>query len=134
MDSANLSTASSIARWVLALELFLGGQARLTDKLTPSVHQRVMDKAPGYMRYLDFLPVTDAGQHTQVIGSLMCLAGGLLCTSSTRLLGASLSMSLSLAGIYSQYRMGIPYWVPCIHTALAGFVIYEKTKADGPRQ
>lgn len=132
MDSADILTAGSIARWILALELFLGGQARLTDRLTPSVHQRVMEKAPGYMRYLNFLPVKDPKQHTQVFGSLMCLAGGLLCVPSTNLPGATLSMSLSLAGIYSQYRMGISYWVPCVNTTLAALIIYGRTKGAGP--
>jgi len=118
MDPATWAKFATAARWILTAELFLGGQARLTGFLTPSIHERAMAKAPGYLKYLSFIPARTAREHTIVIGAAMCLAGGLLCFSHTRFQGALLSMSLSIAGIYSQYRMGISYLVPCINTVL----------------
>lgn len=84
-----------------------------------------MQKAEGYQRYLSFIPARNAKEHTVFIGSLMSMAGGLLCFSNTRLQGALLSMSLSVAGIYSQYKMGVAYWVPRLNTALAALIIYS---------
>ena len=121
-----MSSFSTVLRWVLTAELFLGGEARLTDKLTPGVHKRAMAKAAGYQRYLPFIPGKDAKQHSQVIGALMCTAGGLMCLPAVRTPGAILSMSLSLAGWYSQSRMGVPYWLPVINTILAAFIIYSE--------
>lgn len=120
MDSSTVITG---IRWILTAELLLGGQARLTDKMTPTVHKKAMSKADGYRRYLPFIPASNSTQHSQIIGGLMCIAGGVLCTATTRTFGASLSMSLSIAGWYSQARMCVPYLLPIINTVLAGLII-----------
>ena len=112
-----------IVRIVLTFELFLGGQCRITPALTPTLHRRAMAKANGTQRYLSFIPIEDPKQHTRFIGATMCLAGALLCTKSTRLAGGVLSISLTLAGVYSQYKMRVPYWLPGVNTVLAAFII-----------
>ena len=55
----------------------------------------------------------------------MCVAGALLCANSTRLAGGLLSISLTLAGVYSQSRMGVPYWLSAVNTVLAAIIIWD---------
>ena len=111
-------------RIILTLELILGGQARLTSTLTPSLHRRVMSKAEGTRKYLPLIPIKNPRQHTQFVGFLMCAAAALLCSQQTRLVGGVLSLSLTLMGVYSQWRMQTPYWLPSVNSVLAGTVIW----------
>ncbi len=113
------STAVPVINYILSFELFLGGQARLTSLLTPTLHKRAMSKASGTQKYLSFIPISDPILHSKFIGGLMCLAGSMLLMRSTRRVGSLLSGSLSVAGIYSQSKMRIPYWLPCLNTVLA---------------
>ena len=129
MDAIKFHQLAKVVRIVLTTELFLGGQARLTSALTPGLHKRAMAKAEGAQRYLDFIPIRDARQHTRFIGLLMCSAGALLSWQKTRLAGGLLSIALSLAGVYTQTRMQIPYWLPTTNTVLAGIVIWEQIAA-----
>ena len=67
----------------------------------------------------------------------MCVAGVLLFTpkavsewlnpSVLRLGGAVLGMGLTLTGVYTQFKAGIPYWLPCVNTVLAGVVIWTES-------
>ena len=59
----------------------------------------------------------------------MCLAGALILLSSTRTAGSLLSGSLSVAGIYSFSRMGLPYWLPVVNTVLAGMILLSNRKS-----
>lgn len=122
--ASTLTTTTLILRYILTLQLFLGGQARLTSRLTPTLHRRAMAKAAGTQRHLPFIPIRDPARHTNVIGALMCAAGTLLCAPQTRLAGGALAICLTLAGVYTQYRMGIPWWLPAVNTVLAGLVIW----------
>ncbi len=123
MDTKYMHNFVTIIRIVLTGELLLGGQARLTSRLTPTLYKRAMAKAEGTQRYLSFIPIRDPRQHTHFIGALMCLAALLLGFSRTRLAGGMLSIALTLAGVYSQYRMAIPYWLPAVNTVLAAVII-----------
>ena len=127
----------NVIRYVLTSELLLGGQARITPMLTPSINQRAMAKADGYYKYLPIIPASNSVQHSQIVGTLMCTAGALLAIPrevggrNLRLAGAALSMSMSLMGVYSQARMGVSYIVPVINTTLAGIIIWgELERAD----
>lgn len=66
------------------------------------------------------------------IGVLMVLEGSLLALPSTRgSLGAlGLNTSLTAAGIYSQRRMGIPYWLPCVNMALGTLVWWTQNRSQ----
>lgn len=114
---------TSTVTYILSFELFLGGQARLTPLLTPTLYKRAMSKADGTRKYLSFIPITDPIRHSNFIGGLMILAGALLLGQSTRVIGSVLSGSLSLAGVYSQNKMGIPYWLPCVNAVLAAIIL-----------
>jgi hypothetical protein len=118
-----------VLRVILTAELFLGGQCRITPVLTPGLYQRAMRKADGTQKYLSFIPIKDAKEHTRFIGVLMCAAGALLCARRTRLVGGLLSISLTLAGVYTQMKMKIPYWLPSVNTVLAAVIIWNETKA-----
>jgi hypothetical protein len=118
-----------VLRVILTAELFLGGQCRITPALTPGLYQRVMRKADGTQKYLPFIPIKDPKEHTRFIGFLMCTAGALLCARRTRLLGGLLSISLTLAGVYTQWKMKIPYWLPSVNTVLAAVIIWNERKA-----
>lgn len=124
MDPSYHSHLPIWARKIL-LELILGGQARLTYNLTPTLHQKAMAKAEGTRKYLPFIPIKNPKQHTQFIGACMCVAGALLSSSSTRtrVRGGGLVISLTLAGVYTQFRMGIPYWLPAVNTVLAAVIL-----------
>lgn len=126
MAEISFQQVSKWLRIILTAQLVLGGQARLTSTLTPTLHKRAMSKAEGARKYLSFVPIRDAKQHTRFIGLLMCAAGALLSWHRTRLSGALLSMSLSLMGVYSQWRMAIPYWLPAVNTVLAAVIIQDQ--------
>lgn len=53
----------------------------------------------------------------------MCLAGVLLSSPQSRVTGGRLAISLTLAGVYTHYRMGIPYWLPAVNTVLAAIIL-----------
>lgn len=131
MDTRNVSVITKWARYVLILELFLGGQARITPTLTPKLYQRAMAKADGTRNFLPFIPIKDPKQHTQFIGVCMCAAGALLSSPSqiTRMGGAGLAIALTLAGVYTQFRMGILYWLPAVNTVLAATIIWNDAGA-----
>lgn len=118
----------TLLRYTLTAQLLLGGQARLTSRLTPSLHRRAMAKAPGTRKYLPFIPIRDPVRHTHFIGAMMCLAGVMLCLDveglRLRLAGAVLAVSLTLAGVWTQVRMGIPWWLPGVNSVVAGVVIW----------
>lgn len=122
------TTVAKALRVILTFQLFLGGQARLTSALTPSLHRRAMSKAVGTRKHLSFIPISDPEKHTNFIGLLMCAAGALLCARRTRLAGALLSISLTLAGVYTQYKMRIPYWLPSVNTVLSGIIIWDESR------
>ena len=126
MNSTNIHSLARCVRYVLTFELFLGGQARITPALTPKLYQRATAKADGTRKYLPFIPIRSSKQHTQFIGLCMCAAGALLGSQKTRLGGGLLAISLTLAGVYSQYRMSIPYWLPAVNTVLAAIIIGDE--------
>ena len=39
------------------------------------------------------------------------------------MVGAALGGLLAMAGVWAQSRMGIPFWLPCVNTALAGLIV-----------
>lgn len=45
-----------------------------------------------------------------------------------RIVGKVLALALPLMGIYSQYRMGVKFWLPVINTILASIIIYGESK------
>ena len=118
---------STILSSILSFELLLGGQARITGLLTPSIHERVMAKAPGTREALSFIPIRNDKQHTQFIGCAMCLAGVLVAVPQTRSnLGAVLTLALTSAGVYSQRRMGISYKVPVMNSVLTVMMVLSR--------
>lgn len=128
MKAINLEGLEKVVRVVLTIELFLGGQARLTAALTPNLHKRAMARAQGTQKYPSFIRIQDPQRHTNFIGALMILAGALLISPETRLNGGILSIALTLAGVYTQYGMNIPYWLPSVNTVLAAIIIYGQSR------
>ena len=124
----DIQRLSKIVRVILTAELFVGGQARLGAALSPRLYGRAMAKAEGTQKYLSFIPIQDPEKHTNFIGALMMTAGLLLSYGPTCLAGGLLSISSTLAGVYSQYRMDIPYWLPSMNTVLAAIIIYAETR------
>ncbi|EME82455.1 uncharacterized protein MYCFIDRAFT_197570 [Pseudocercospora fijiensis CIRAD86] len=108
--------ALQIPAVLLSFEHFLGGQARIASQLTPSLYKRaVIDKGPGTAQALyPVIPVKDPVRLSNVVGAMMVTTGFLLAWPKTRgsLLTLSLNTFLTGAGIYSQRRMKIPYWLP----------------------
>ena len=121
------SSISQLPAYILSFEHFLGGQARITSLLTPSLYQgAVVRKGPGTAEALyPIIPFRDPTIHSNFIGVLMLLQGTLLAYPPTRgsFWTLGLNTFLTAAGIYSQRRMGIPYWLPCVNMAL-GFIVW----------
>lgn len=117
---------------VLAFEHLLGGQARITPLLTPTLYNRAMRKAQGTQEALfPIIPVRDAVRHTNVIGTMMMITGCLLLSKRARGSWYTLAMNTFLtgAGIYSFRRMKIPYWLPAINMILGLVVWFVENKA-----
>lgn len=118
--------AFQIPALLLSFEHFLGGQCRITDKLTPSLYRRaVVTKGAGTAEALyPIIPFKDPVKHSQVIGLLMCTTGALLAWHKTRgsVLPLGLNTFLTCAGIYSQRRMNMPYWLPITNLILGGLI------------
>lgn len=116
------SYISQVPAYLLSFEHFLGGQARITSLLTPTLYQgAVVRKGPGTAEALyPIIPIKDPTRHSNAIGAFMVLEGMLLAYPSTRgsLAALGLNTFLTAAGVYSQRRMGIPYWLPCVNMAL----------------
>ena len=77
-----------------------------------------MSKADGLLAAFPFVPL-DAITFTRAVGFAMCVASFGVALPATRVAGSSLSGCLSLMGIWSQYKMGVPYWLPVVNTVLA---------------
>lgn len=125
---------------VLSLEFFLGGLPRLIPSLIPRVGERIDRKYPGSVHALwPVIPIRDPTWHRRFVGSLMSLTGVLLALTDTR--GSAMTFSLvgflTGCGIVrcggslfprttkltcSQYRMGMPFWLPCVNMVLGGYV------------
>ena len=128
------SYVSQIPAYFLSFEHFLGGQARITSLFTPSLYQgAVIRKGPGTAEALyPIIPIKDPLRHSNVIGVLMVLQGALLAFPPTRgsLWALGLNTFLTAAGIYSQRRMGIPYWLPCVNMALGLIVWWTQNRSQ----
>ncbi|KAF2112907.1 hypothetical protein BDV96DRAFT_579349 [Lophiotrema nucula] len=74
---------------ILAFELFLGGQARITSLLTPRLYARAMAKAEGTRDALyPIIPFHDPERQTNVIGVLMMNVGAFGVESGERRRGS----------------------------------------------
>ena len=117
---------------LLSFEQILGGQARITDRLTPSLYQRAIRKASGTAEALyPLIPVKDPTRNSNVIGMMMLLTGSLLAWRTTRgsYLTLGLNTTLTAMGVYSQQRMGIPYWLPSCNMVLGAIVWWIENNA-----
>lgn len=123
-----MATLTQVARYILACELLLGGQARISARFTPQVHQKAMAKAAGYKKYLPFIPGHTPTEHSRNIGVLMFLAGvGMFLSQRLpKVLGTALGTALAAMGIYSQSRMGVPFWLPCVNAMLGSLVLSDE--------
>lgn len=111
----------TIVAYLVAAEMILGGQARLTN-LTPGIRQKTLDKAEGYQRLLPIIPIKDPVLHSAFLGFFMSLGGILLLFRSTRRAGSVLTGTLNLLGVYVQSRIGIGYSHPVISAACCALV------------
>jgi hypothetical protein len=111
-------TVSNVLAALLSLQLLLGGQGRVTSRLTPSYHRYVLTRAQGTADALSFIPLPPSTL-TRLLGALMMAASPLVAFPSTRLVGAALTVVLTLTGVYTQQRMGVSYALPAFNTALA---------------
>ena len=99
-------TLKTIIPPILAFELLLGGQARITPLLTPSLYHKAIDRKAVGTRdaFYPLIPIHDAVRHSKFIGVMMVVAGLLVARRGTREAGAGLTLvltskySLSLGG------------------------------------
>ena len=133
--------SSEIPRYALCFELIFGGLIRIFPRLFPSANQRAMEKAAGYWKYLTIIPGRNPSEHSINIGRLMLVSGILMgiprsklggfilmipsqqVAEIARIGGAALGTALAVMGVYSQRRMGVPYWLPCINTVLGSLTL-----------
>ncbi|KAF2726278.1 hypothetical protein K431DRAFT_280310 [Polychaeton citri CBS 116435] len=122
-------TIAKIARYVLVFEFIVGGQCRVTKRLTPKISEIAYKHADGYKRFLPFIPGETAAEHTRNIGVLLLTAGLLMVAPSkggVRAAGVGLGGVLSLMFLHVQRSIGVPYWLPVLNSALAGLVLYSE--------
>lgn len=93
-----MSPISHVLATILALELLLGGQARLPFSPTPSISKRAMASADDTLAAFPFVPL-DAVTFTRVIGAAMCVASVGVALPATRAAGSVLSGCISLIGV-----------------------------------
>lgn len=110
---------------ILAFELFLAGQARITSRLTPTLHDRIMARAAESAEALSFIPIHNPENHSRFIGCAMCVAGVLMLFPQTRdRSGAMVTLALTSAGFYAQRRMGVSYKLPVINSVMTLAVVF----------
>lgn len=128
MDSTSLEKTTNVLRWMLAAQLLLGGQARLTSLLTPGAHQIAMSKAPEMARYMPIPFVSRPEQHTKVMGAVMLFSAGMLCVrhANVRLAGAVVAGATLGSWVYASWKMGAEWYVPVVNCVITGLVVYQE--------
>ena len=111
-----------VPAYLLAFEHILGGQARVTPLLTPSVYDiAARQRGPATQKALyPIIPIKNPEKLSNFIGALMIATAILLFLPITRgsIVTLAVNTFLTGAGIYTQRKMGIPFWLPCINMAL----------------
>lgn len=130
---ATQSTLTMLLVAILSLEYFLGGVPRVSafplERMHIRMHQRTLETAP---HLAPVFPFTDTRSnktvrwHMRVVGSLMILEGLLLAMPRTRANSITFVLGLFLpaAGVWSQMKAGLPYWLPVINFTLGLYVQY----------
>lgn len=141
-------------RYLLAAQLLLGGQARLTALLTPGAHRIALSKAEGLRRHFPFpLPVdllllpsrwigegSEAGEtgvgarrHSQATGVAMLVSGALLCAGErwrgARLAGAAAAGYVLGGWTVAFWRMGWEWYVPAVNCGLLAVLVWGELVA-----
>jgi hypothetical protein len=107
---------------VLSAEYLLGGLLRVSSWPFPNLHKRVLQKNTDIAPILyPIVPFQDVKIHSRWVGSWMIITGLLWASTSTR--GSLMTLGLSLfwtsAGAYSQWKAGMPFWLPCVNFVLS---------------
>ena len=111
-------SVSNVLAALLTVQLLLGGQGRVTSRFTPSYHRYVQTRVQGTADALSFIPL-DPHTLSQVLGGMMMAAAPFVAMPSTRLLGAAITVCLTLIGVYTQRWMGVSYALPAFNTLVA---------------
>ena len=82
-----------------------------------------MSKSDGLAQSLAYInPFPDPVTLTRVFGWLMCGAGIAVAVPvpGIRMAGAVVGGAIAVVGVWSQWFMGVAYWLPVVNVCLAG--------------
>lgn len=116
----------SIPAIVLSAEFFIGGFPRASSWPFRSLHNRIYEKSiKTSPEMYPIIPFRNVRSHMIYVGVWMMGTGVLLAVPNTR--GSLVTLGLVYfwtgAGVWSQARTGMPYWLP-ICNAILGTVVY----------
>lgn len=85
-----------------------------------------MAKADGLARSLSYVNTLPPVTLTRMFGWLMCGAGVAVAVPvpGIRTAGAVLGGAIAGVGVWSQWHMGVAYWLPVVNVCLAGGVCF----------
>ncbi|KAH9909609.1 hypothetical protein F4778DRAFT_6328 [Xylariomycetidae sp. FL2044] len=120
----------SIPAYMLAFEYFLGAIPRISAFPFLALHQRVYLKSKRTAPHLHpVFPFKDnVSWQMRYTGLLMAATGCLIASPRTRgsLFTLSMECFLNGAGFWSQWKAGLPYWLPLVNFGL-GWVVWGLT-------
>lgn len=119
-----LTKTTTYLRYLLTVQLLLGGQARLTSLITPGAHDIAMSKACELQRYVPIPFISDPQRHSELMGVAMLVSGGMLCVEKLRVPGAVVAGGVLGSWVYGFWRMGVEWWLPLTNCVVVGMVVW----------
>lgn len=116
------SNLKHVPAFILSAEYLLGGFVRVSPWPFPGVHDRVCRKNAKITPVLyPIVPFKNVKSHNRWVGAWMMATGILWANPSTRRSPITLGLSLfwTAAGAYSQWRTGMPFWLPVVNFILS---------------
>ena len=116
--------------YILSAEYLLGGLIRASPFPFADAHERVNQKNAEIAPVLyPIVPFKDTVGHNRWVGAWMIATGMCWCLPNTRARTATLALSLfwTSAGAWSQWKVGMPYWLPVVNFSLSWIAWYAES-------
>jgi len=119
------SWVSLILACLLGFFFIFAGQSKLTDQLTPDVHQVMITQSKNWYRVLQpLVPIPFTNDHLRLlIGVAECVFGGLVVVPFFRRWSAAFLAVIMIGAAYTHQQLNEPFIVPAVVLVLAITII-----------